>query len=304
MSIVNLYLTVTGFKNLPVEMENMFEYNSDRNIFFTDSDVSQPDISALTGAERKLIMLLENKVAVIYGAGGPVGSAVARTFALEGARVFLAGRTKAKLDKVAGEIRSKGGAADTAVVDALNQRSVDEYVDAVVERAGRIDISFNLISYGDVQAPLAEISVEDFLQPITNAMRTHFLTTRAAVRHMIQRGSGVILTFGGGGPQTIPGLGGFKIALDAMESLRRQWACELGQYGIRVVTLKTGGILETLPENLPERDQIIHSIQQAALLKRTATLADVGSVAAFVASDQARTITGSEVNISCGALLE
>src|SRR4051794_32989942 len=99
-------------------------------------------------------MLLENKVAVIYGAGGSIGGAVARAFAREGARVFLAGRTRAKLDKVAGEIRSIGGVADTAVVDALDERAVDDYVDAVVEQAGYIDISFNLITYGDVQEPL------------------------------------------------------------------------------------------------------------------------------------------------------
>src|SRR5438874_8817848 len=104
-------------------------------------------------------MLLENKVAVIYGAGGSVGGAVARAFAREGARVFLAGRTKAKLDKVADEIRSNGGVADTAVIDALDERTVDEYVDAVVEQAGSIDISFNLIGYGDVQKPLTVISV-------------------------------------------------------------------------------------------------------------------------------------------------
>src|SRR5713226_175203 len=103
-------------------------------------------------------MSLENKVAVIYGAGGPIGGAVARAFAREGARVFLAGRTKAKLDKVADEIRSKGGVADTAVGDALDEQMVDEYVDAVVEQAGFIDISFNLISYGDVQEPLTVIS--------------------------------------------------------------------------------------------------------------------------------------------------
>ena len=249
-------------------------------------------------------MLLEHKVAVIYGAGGPIGAAVARAFAREGARVFLAGRTKAKLDKVAGEIRSKGGVADTAVVDALDERAVNEYVDAVVEQAGHIDISFNLISYGDVQQPLIEISVEDFLQPITTAMRTQFLTTRAAARHMVKRGSGVILAFGGDGPQTLRGLGGFKVALDAIEGLRRQWACELGQHGIRVVTLKTGGILETLPDDVPGRDEIVAGIQQAALLNWTATLADVGNVAAFVASDHARTITGTEVNISCGALVD
>ncbi len=249
-------------------------------------------------------MLLEKKVALIYGAGGPIGGAVASAFASQGARVFLAGRTRAKLDRVAGEIRSKGGLAEVAVVDALDERAVDEFVDGVVRQTGQLDISFNLISYGDVQVPLIEISVEDFLQPIANAMRSHFLTARAAARHMLQRGSGVILAFGGSGPQTLPGLGGFKIALDAIEGLRRQWAVELGQYGIRLVTLKTAGIAETLPADFPGRDEIIESIQQAALLRQTATLADVGNVAAFVASDLARSMTGSVVNISSGALMD
>jgi NAD(P)-dependent dehydrogenase (short-subunit alcohol dehydrogenase family) len=249
-------------------------------------------------------MLLENKVAVIYGAGGPIGGAVARAFAREGARVFLAGRTKAKLDKVADEIRSNGGAADTAVVDALDERAVNEYVDSVVRQAGYIDISFNVIGYGDVQKPLTEISVEDFLQPITNAMRTQFLTTRAAARHMVRRGSGVILAFGGNGPQTVPGLGGFKVALDAIEGLRRQWAAELGPHGIRVVTLKTGGVPESMPDTFAGKDEIATEIQKATLLNRAATLADVGNVAAFVASDQARTMTATEVNISCGALMD
>jgi 3-oxoacyl-[acyl-carrier protein] reductase len=236
-------------------------------------------------------MLLENKVAVIYGAGGSIGGAVARTFAREGAMVFLAGRTQAKLDKA-------------AVVDALDEQAGDKFVEAVVAQAGQIDISFNLISYGDVQEPLMEISAENFAQPIMTAARTQFLTTRAAARHMFQRGSGVILSFGGGGPQTQPGLGGFKVALDAVESLRRQWACELGPHGIRVLTLKTGGVPETLPDPFPGRDEIIASIQQATLLKRAATLEDVGNVAAFVASDLARTMTATEVNISCGALVD
>lgn len=249
-------------------------------------------------------MLLESKVAVIYGAGGPIGGAVARAFAREGARVFLAGRTGEKVDKLSADIRSNGGQAEAAVVDALDERSVNEFVDSVVERVGTLDISFNLISYGDVQVPLTEISVDDFIHPIATAMRTQFLTTRAAARPMIERGSGVILTFGGGGAQTIPGMGGFKIALDAIEGLRRQWACELGQYGIRVVTLKTGGIPETLPEAFPGRDEITAGIERATLLGRAATLADVGNVAAFVASDLARTLTATEVNISCGALMD
>jgi 3-oxoacyl-[acyl-carrier protein] reductase len=146
--------------------------------------------------------------------------------------------------------------------------------------------------------------VDDFLQPITNAMRTHFLTTRAAARHMVQRGTGVILAFGGNGPQTLPGLGGFKVALDAIEGLRRQWACELGQHGIRIVTLKTGGVPESIPDDFPGKNEIAEGIKQATLLNRAATLADVGDVAAFVASDRARTLTATEVNISCGALMD
>src|SRR5262245_44171339 len=112
-------------------------------------------------------MLLEDKVAVIYGAGGPIGGAVARAFAREGPRDFLAGRTLAKLESVAAAIRGKGGAADTAVVDALDERAVEDFVDTVIQRAGQIDVSFNLISYGDVQKPLTELAVDDFLQPIT-----------------------------------------------------------------------------------------------------------------------------------------
>ncbi|MGH2618219.1 MAG: SDR family NAD(P)-dependent oxidoreductase, partial [Thermomicrobiales bacterium] len=138
-------------------------------------------------------MLLQDKVAVIYGAGGPIGGAVAKAFAREGAKVFLSGRTLSKLDAVAAEIRDHGGIADTAAIDALDERAVDAYVDSVVKQAGTIDVSFNVIGYGDVQEPLSQIAVDDFLQPIVTAMRSQFVTTRAAARHMIERGSGVIL---------------------------------------------------------------------------------------------------------------
>lgn len=249
-------------------------------------------------------MLLQNKVAVIYGAGGPIGGAVGRAFAREGARVFLAGRTRAKLDEVAEDIRSTGDVAHTAVVNALDERAVEDYVDAVVRQTGHVDVSFNLISYADVQKPLMEITVDELLQPILTATRSQFVTTRAAARHMVRRGSGVILAFGGGGAQTLPGLGGFKVALDAVEGLRRQWACELGRQGIRVVTLKSGGIPESIPDGMPGAPEIAESIRQRTLLGRAATLDDVGHVAAFVASDRARSMTATEINISSGALID
>lgn len=249
-------------------------------------------------------MLLENRVCVIYGAGGAIGGAIARAFAREGARVFLVGRTQAKLDQVADDIRSTGGQADTAVLDALDEIQVNRFVDSVIAAAGQVDVSVNVIGIGDVQQPLMDITLEDFLRPITNATRTQFLTTKAAARYMIARKTGVILQFGGGGPQTQPGLGGFKIALDAMESLRRQWAWELGEHGIRVVTLKTGGIGESIPADFEGRQAIIDYLTPQTLLNRLATLTDVGNVAAFLASDLAQSITATEINISCGAIVD
>lgn len=246
--------------------------------------------------------MLEDKIAVVYGASGPIGGSIARHFAAAGAVVYLVGRTSSPLRERAEEIRGSGGRARVAVVDALDEAAVRGFVDGVVTEAGQLDISVNVIGLRDVQKPLLEIGFEEFLQPITTAMRTQFITTSAAARHMIVRGHGVILCFGGSGPQTLPGLGGFKIALDAMAGLRRQWACELGQYGIRVVTLRTGGIAETLPLDFPGRDEIAAGLVEPTLLKRVATLADVGNVATFLASDLAASITSTEINISCGAI--
>lgn len=251
-------------------------------------------------------MLLEGKNALIYGGGGSIGGAVARVFAREGARVFLAGRTLATLERVAEEIRSSGGVAETAQVDALDERAVDEHADAVAERAGGIDVSFNLISYGDVQGtPLAEMACEDFERPIFTAVRTQFLTARAAARHMVRQGSGVILTFGGdGGRDPIRDYysGGFQVALGAIDILRRQLAVELGPYGIRVVTLQSGGVPETITRDW--REAITESIVGSTMLKRAETLEDVGNVAAFVASDLARTVTATAINITCGRVAD
>ena len=251
-------------------------------------------------------MLLEDKNAVIYGGGGSIGGAVARAFAREGARVFLAGRTQAKLDNVAQEIHSAGGVAETARVDALDERAVDRYVDAVAQKAGGIDISFNLISYQDVQGtPLVEMTLEDFQRPVITAVRTQFLTSRAAARHMIRQGSGVILAFGGSGPPPRDYyIGGTQVAFEAIESMRRQLASELGSHGIRVVTLRTGGVPESIPEGVNGREAIVEGIEKETMLGRAATLEDVGNAAAFAASERARTMTAATVNISCGALVD
>jgi 3-oxoacyl-[acyl-carrier protein] reductase len=249
-------------------------------------------------------VLLENKNAVIYGGGGSIGGAVARAFAREGASVFLAGRTEDRLKEVADDIRAAGGQAETAVVDALDEKAVDRHADAVVADAGSIDISFNLISHGDVQGtPMVEMELEDYLQPVATAVSTTFLTARAAARHMMPRGSGVILIFGGSGPPLRGySLGGLQVAFEAMESMRRQLASELGEHGVRTVTLRSGGVPDSIDEGFEGRERIVEAIMDGTMLGRAATFEDVGNAAVFAASDWGRTMTAATINVSCGAL--
>ncbi|KDN17527.1 SDR family NAD(P)-dependent oxidoreductase [Amycolatopsis rifamycinica] len=247
--------------------------------------------------------LLDGKNAIVYGAAGRIGTAVATAFAGEGARVFLTGRSRARLDEVAGRIRAAGGLAETAEVDALDERAVDEHAAAV----GAVDVSVNLIGHGDVQGtPLVDMAVADYERPVLTAVRTQFLTARAAARQMISRQRpGAILFFGGAAdPVREFAVGGLQVAFHALEAMRRQLAAELGQYGIRTVTLRTGGITETLPAEMPGRAELAENIAGKTMLGRAATLADVGAVAAFVASDQAASMTAATVNISCGALVD
>jgi 3-oxoacyl-[acyl-carrier protein] reductase len=251
-------------------------------------------------------VLLESKNAVIYGGGGSIGGAVARAFAREGATVFLAGRTEARLAQVADDIRAAGGQAETAVVDALDENAVDRHADGVVAEAGSLDISFNLITHSDVQGtPMVDMKVDDYLRPVATAVTTTFLTARAAARHMVPQGSGVILIFGGSGPPLRGySLGGLQVAFEALESMRRQLASELGAHGVRTVTLRSGGVPDSIPEGFEGRDRIVQDIGDTTMLGRAATFEDVGNAAVFAASDWGRTMTAATINVSCGALVD
>jgi len=238
-------------------------------------------------------MLLEQKNAVIYGAGGPVGGAVARAFAREGARVFLASRTPMKLEELAQDISATSGdVADIAQVDALDERSVHGHVGRLVEEVGRLDICFNAVGDEATLGPsLIEMPFPDFVQPISRLVTAQFLIATAVARHMIHRNSGVILTMTGSGTPTA-GMGGAMTAWAAVDALCGQLARELGPHGIRVLWLRSNGVAAE-GENPTER--------QRSMLDRLASPADVGNVAAFLASDQAGTMTATAANVTCGA---
>ena len=260
-------------------------------------------------------MLLDNKNAVIYGAGGAIGGAVARAFAGEGARVFLTGRNHTPLERVAAEIERSGGKAEVALVDALDEAAVEEHAAGVTARAGGIDVSFNAISHGDVHgSPLLEMPYDDFARPVSNAIRANFLTTRAAARQMAPRRTGVIMGITATTARhAIPEVGGTGVAFDAVESLCRQWAAELGPLGIRVVWLHTTGIPEAFHEPGGQQpaygtgqpmaaEDFVGWLKSKTMLDRLTTLADVGQMAAFLASDRAGALTATGVNLSCGSV--
>lgn len=265
-------------------------------------------------------MLLKDKIAVIHGGGGAIGGAAARAFAREGASVFLAGRTRARLEKVAHDIRENGGAAEIAEVDALDEEAVERHADAVAEKAGRIDIALNAVGIHHVQGKLlADLSLEEFALPVSAYTRAHFITAKAAARHMAERGKGVLLLVSTPGSR-LPGAGylGYGVACAAKEGLSRLLAAELAPKGIRVICLRPHAIPEALDAGSHSGEvfrpfaekagvtvkEMLAGAAEGTLLKRLPTLADVADTAAFMASDRAGAMTGTVANLTCGLLVD
>jgi NAD(P)-dependent dehydrogenase (short-subunit alcohol dehydrogenase family) len=251
--------------------------------------------------------LLSDKVAIIYGAGGGIGRGVAHTFAREGATVHLVGRSQEPLDALAAAITAAGGKAEVAVVDALDEDAVAAHV----RQVGRVDISFNLIRRGDVQGiALLDLSTDDLLAPIVAGTRTAFITARAAARVMVDQGSGVILTLTSASSAGLaPNMGGTGPADAAVETLMRYLAAEVGPRGVRVVGLWAAGVPESFPETADDarggldRDRIDAMMSGMSLLRRATHLPELAETATFLASDQARAITATIVNVSCGLVV-
>jgi NAD(P)-dependent dehydrogenase (short-subunit alcohol dehydrogenase family) len=261
-------------------------------------------------------MILEDKVAVIYGAGGAIGGACARAFAREGAKVFLTGPRMATLEGVLRDILAAGGVAEAAVVDACDERAVDEHLQAVVSNAGRVDVSFNAIGVADARilgVSLVELDAAAFALPIADYTRSYFLTARAAARHMVARKSGVIMTV-----TALPARmgsrlnGGYGTANAGKEARTRDLSAELAPHGVRVVGLRPHGMPETdtMREVFALKahgtgmswEQFTGYLAGTTHPRRVLKVAEVAEVAAFAASDRASGLTGTTLNLTMGAL--
>jgi 3-oxoacyl-[acyl-carrier protein] reductase len=253
-------------------------------------------------------VVLQNKNAIIYGAGGSLGGTVAKAFARAGARVFLTGRNISSVQKVADEILIAGGRVDVDQVDALDEKAIDSHLIKVVRQAGKVDISFNAVGEPIVQGvPLVDLSLGDFIGPITFTMQTRFLTATAAGKIMTKQGSGVILSLtatpGGIG---YPYTGGFAPACSAVESFSRNLAAELGPFGVRVVNMRSGGspdsrVFKDAIASKPEwMRTVIQKMEEDTMLKKLPVMEDIANLAVFLSSELAGKITGVTVDITAG----
>jgi NAD(P)-dependent dehydrogenase (short-subunit alcohol dehydrogenase family) len=266
-------------------------------------------------------LLLENKNAVIYGGGGAIGGAVARVFAREGARVFIAGRTQAKLDGVARDIAAAGGMVETAEVDVFDQQAVDKHADAIAATAGRIDIALNAVSVmHDQGTMLAGLSLEEFMRPIDGFLRAQFITNKAVARHMGGERPGVILILSEPGAKlAVGGILGHGVSAAGKEAFSRLLAAELAPSNIRVVCIRPHAIADAPEAGSYTKDLfkpaaaaggqsvqefLEDGLAQGTLLKRLPMLSEIAETAAFLASDRAGAMTGAIVNLSGGALVD
>ena len=252
--------------------------------------------------------MLHDKNVIIYGVSESLGGAVAIAMANAGANLFLTNRHLDVAEKIAGDIGAHGGKVHAAKVDAYNQAEVQSHLDDVVKKVGKIDVSFNLAGLQVIQnIPLIEMNVKDFVQPVTDAMHTHFITAVAAGKVMAKQHSGVILTLtatpGGIG---YPRVGGFGPVCASIETFARNLASELGPFGVRVMTIRSGGSLDSRPfkEALSSGGNEIHDViakmKADTMLKDLPAMEDIASTAVFLASDMARRITGSTIDVTVG----
>lgn len=253
-------------------------------------------------------MILKDKIAVIYGAGGSLGSAVSLAMAREGAKVYLTGHRMESLERTADLIAKAGRKAVVDKVDAFDPTQIEDHLHKIVEAEGKVNISFNLVGIDVIQnRPLIDLEEKEVVDPLTQTIRTAFLTSRAAGMQMKKQGYGVILfltaTPGGIG---YPYTGGFALACSAKETLSRNLAIELGVDGVRVVTIRSGGspdsaVFSDAFQKMPEvMLPILQQMERDTMLKRLPLMEDIAQTAVFLASDAAHSITGTTIDVTAG----
>lgn len=255
---------------------------------------------------------LAGKVALVTGASSGLGEAIARGYASEGAKVALCGRRTAEGAAVAAAIVAAGGEAAFFVCDVAVGDQVEGLVAAVVARYGRLDIAVNNAGVGAAGAKLADIADEEFDRVLATNLRGVWLCMKHEIRQLLrQEGGGSIINMGSvlghvaTSPKSEYSVAHYVAAKHAIEGLTRTGAADYGQNGIRVNTLAPGVVATAISDQLiADEVPLIARWRDRTPLGRLASVADVVGGAVFLASDEARYISGTSLVIDGGYLAQ
>lgn len=262
-------------------------------------------------------MELKGKTALVFGAAGQVGSAVAKVFAREGASVHLSGPNLGAVENLAATLRADGANASAYKVDATADDEVLRHTDEVAASDTGIDIVFNAMGVGgaEIVAPSLDVGTDRFMHYLARMVPSQFLTARAAARHMVRQGRGVVVLLGATPSAGVaPFIAGASAAHAAIDGLARCLATEWSPSGVRVVCFRSAGMsdsrrIQSVLSSMADLagaplEVFLQGAQQKPLLRRMSTLAEAAEAIGFLASDRASTITGAIVNGSCGEVLD
>ncbi len=257
-------------------------------------------------------MKLEGKTAIVTGAAKGMGAAITTTLAREGADILLTARDTAALELVAAEIRAMGRKAHVIACDVTVEDQVKAMVDKALEVfAGRIDILVNVAGVtGPIETPVQDIEVDDFDYVIIANERGTFLPIKHVVPTMISQKDGKIVNISGtSGLRGYPMRTSYSASKWAVRGITRTVALEMGPHNVNVNAV-CPGIVETprmmkLCEGKAKRrgwtvEEVYEEYVQDMALKRVTTGQDVANTVLFLASDDARQITGQHIAVDGG----
>ena len=248
---------------------------------------------------------LEGKVAIITGAGSSGagignGKATAVLFAREGAKVLLVDAAKDRAEETQAMIQEEDGIASVFQADVTSLEECRQMVDAAIERYGRLDILDNNVGVSQ-RGTVVEVSEEDWDRVMTINIKTMMLASKAAIPRMIETGGGAIINI-----SSIAGLRAhsstpYSTSKAGVIGLTMSMAADHGQDNIRVNCIAPG--LVYTPMVAPRMDSDLREHRRAsAPLATEGTGWDIGNAALFLASDEARWITGVVLPVDAGLL--